>query len=688
MYNRNFIQNNPTTNQNQNQNRMPQNFGALGGFNSMRNMPPRRDDFGGQQQQQQPMPQLGMQQFPPNQQRNQSQQLGMGPAPMFFQDRFNNNSNSSLSHCMQRLSGGQHFQNQGNLTWPNRESAISQGQFNRGPLDTPQGNVRQFNRSPDRGQGPLRGQLNRSPERPLGMLRGTINISPERGPGLLRGPFNNSSEGGRPGVLRRLLNKSPERGLGFLNEQQLSSRSPGRKPELYRRQHSRSPDCAREFGGGRRSRSPVRGMRRLLSPSPPRRQDSPQHGLSRELSPPPPRQFRRDLSPGPRRSPLPPRGNGNNAGTWRPMVNLSRPQKRELSRNENELRRQRQKREPNIPSPGQPGGKGDPNRRNLSGSRTKWYVRYLKKGFHPDEALRMAREPVQPAANYLRGPVDDLPVDEQLPSCESPREDFAHNNERQASSRSPERDERNERNPNEMTVSLMPVGYPNEKLSHQEKLDLEEAILQEVVMAGASAAAPLRFSSIHFKAGFLKVDCSNQATADWLVQTAEHIYSYKGRPVVPKLGDPKSKFFYITIFLPRSEGKSDEFLLGLIRSQNKYNTDLWKIVSRKAQAGGTLLVLSIDKTSATDIAANDYAIFYRYGTVPVRGLRKRFGDKSPPRPSNRAVRNSKATPLKPVKQETNSTPQKPNPVVKDDPVEEPEDSPLCINLASDDEGEN
>nr|XP_032292539.1 serine/arginine repetitive matrix protein 1 [Drosophila virilis] len=683
MYNRNFNQNNPTTNQNQNHNRMPQNFNALEGFNSMRNMPPRREDFGGQQQQQ-PMPQLGMQQFPPNQQRNQSQQLGMGPAPMFFQDRFNNNS--SLPHSMQRLPSGQLFQNQGNLTWPNRDPAISQEQFNRSPLDAPQGNGRQFNRSPDRGQGPLRGgQHNSSPERPLEMLRGSINISPERGPGLLRGPFNNNSEGGRPGVLRRLLNKSPERGLGFLNEQQPSNRSPGRNPDLYRRQHSRSPHCAREYSGGRRSRSPVRGMRRLLSLSPPRRQDSPYHGLSRELSPPP-QQFRRDLSPGPRRSPLPSRGNGNNAGTWRPMVNLSRPQKRELSRNENELRRQRQKREPNITSPGQPGGKGDPNRRNLSGSRTKWYVRYLKKGFHPDEALRMAREPVQPAANYLRGP--DLPADEQLPSCESPREDFAHNNERHALSRSPEMEERNERNPNEMTVSLMPVGYPNEKLSHQEKLDLEEAILQEVVAAGATAAAPLRFSSIHFKAGFLKVDCSNQATADWLVHTAEHIYSYKGRPVVPKLGDPKSKFFYITIFLPRSEGKSEEFLLGLIRSQNKYNTDLWKVVSRKAQAGGTLLVLSIDKTSATDIAANDYAIFYRYGTVPVRGLRKRFGDKSPPRPSNRVARNSKAKPSKPVKQETNATPQKANPVVMDNPVEEPEDSPLCINIASDDEGDN
>ncbi|EDW02421.1 GH21982 [Drosophila grimshawi] len=555
----------------------------------MRNMPPISNDFTGQPPNAQKWG--SMPRFPQKQRQLKNQ-------PMFLRDQGRGMLNGAPRPLLQTPNNC--------LLMPIGEPLFNQGPFNRGGLGagpTAQSDVEPFKGSPDRGS---RLQLNRSPVKGPGFQ---FNCSPNREPGFhlnhspQRGwgfPLNNSPERGRgfqlnnslettPNLLPGPPNRSPNRGPGLQfnrspemgREFQLNlslerstgqlhgppSRSPERPLDFYRCQLSRSPERGSR---GRRSRSRSRS-RSPLNPSRPNilGRDS------RRGSPP----YRRGPSPGPRPG----------IGSWR-----------------------------------------------LSGSRMKWYTRYRKKGFSHDEALCMAKEPTQPAASYKLAL--EAPMREPMPSRDNPDDDeFIQNNEPLAPMNEGERiGDRNE-----LTVCLVPVGYPNESLTHQDKLDLQEAILHEVVMAGPQTAAPLRFSNISFKPGFLKVNCANQVAADWLLQTGSRLYSYNGRPVEAKLGSVKApgQKIFISIFLPCSAGKSDEFLLSLLKSQNQYNTNLWKLASRKDHGGGAVLVLGIDKESAADIAANDHSIFYRYGTVPVRGLR-RDGKKPPPKPlANRVPRN-------------------------------------------------
>lgn len=643
---------NHNRNQNQNQIQMPQRFNA--GYNfarNMQNMP--------QWQQQLPQPQL---------QPQPQQQFGM-----FYEDRGN-----------QRLA-----------IEPTREPQFRQEQFNRGPIGGPQNNLRRFNRSPDRPQ------FNRSPERGpgSGYQQAQRNLlerepaegyrqsfsSPARGAGF---PLNRSPErdlGYQRGLERGSDFHLPNRELGFQQTMRDSALGPGYQqsmrdpapegfqmnlfPSSYRRQRSHSPENMELNEGGRRSRSSICGMRQF-SPTY-SGEHSPRRSGDREASP-----YRQAaINPGPRHS-----SGQRHSMDYRPELTRNR----NGDGNGNDAKRPRKKWEMNLPPLGQPGARDDPNKRNLSGSRTKWYMRYLQRGFQPEEAFRMAKEPKQPAANYESAP--DLPATEQSSKWEKPSEEDLADESDNTMEHIASTDNVQER---DLQICLLPVGYPQAKLSQKDKKDLEEAILQEVVTAGFSSSAPLRFTHIRFKGGYLKVTCSDRISAEWLMSRGAHLYSYRGHPVIPKLGavnSLKPKRFYVTVFLSQTAGKTDEFIFALLKSQNQYKTHLWKLISRKDQSGGALLVLSIDPESATDIAANDYFIYYRYGKVPVHGLRKKFGDKSPPRYKKASAKRDGESPkAKPAETVVEEEPIL-MPVLKQDPVEIADESPLCIDLvASDDD---
>lgn len=618
---------------------MPQRFNA--GYNSGRNM--------------QNMPQPKQQQF-----------------GILYEDRGDN----GMEQDMPQNSA------YGSNTLPAREPQFRQEQFNRGPMGGPQDDMRRFNRSPDRAQ-----LFNHSPERGAGpgYQQGQLDRdrSREREPsaGYRRNLCTPQSESDfqmslNPG--RQFgYQRSPERGENRHWERELdyqqSMRNPEREsgyPELYRRQRSRSPQVGEFNEAGRRSRSPIRGIRGM-SPDYPRGHNPWRAGGRNS----PPFERAPSSDPDARLSP----GIGNPV-EWqdsavRPELNMNG--------NGNEWRRPKKKWETNLPPLGQPGARDDPNRRNLSGSRTKWYMRYLEKGFPADEAFRMAREPNQPAPNYLHGPDSSAPS-QQMSNWEKPPEDPDEDSDNNGV-----HDTSKERaNRDELHVCLLPVGYPQAKLSQKDKVDLEEAILQEVVTAGFSSSTPLRFSRIRFKNAYLKVTCFDRVSADWLMSRGAHLYSYHGHPVIPKRGNAnveKPKHYYVTVFLPRAEGKTDEFIFALLKSQNQYKTHLWKLISRKDQTGGTHLVISIDPESASAIAANGYWLYYRYGKVGVRGLRKKFGDVSPPRNPKASAKSgsqkSKAKPAETVVDENRGS----VPAINLDGSAGSTETPFCIDLASDDD---
>ncbi|XP_062131528.1 putative uncharacterized protein DDB_G0286901 [Drosophila sulfurigaster albostrigata] len=292
--------------------------------------------------------------------------------------------------------------------------------------------------------------------------------------------------------------------------------------------------------------------------------------------------------------------------------------------------------EESVPQMGEAEHKINTNKRQLCGSRVKWYYRYIKQGFSRDEAFFMAKEPTQPSAKYR----SELSRQDGKPSPLMRRPNTAdksqsrelkmpsHTLNRQSPEpkrRKPSWDDdrpgpskRLEENEERLKICLMPLGYPREKLTHQEKLDLEEAITMEV--ASSKLGVPLRFTSVAFKTGYLEVECFNKFSADWLMRTGPQLPEYHGHPVETKM-KRQQKEHIITVYLPRSAGKSEDFLLQLIKSQNTHNIDLWSVVGRTdSRDGDAEVVFSIDDQSAAEIASNGHTIFYRMSKIPVRGL--------------------------------------------------------------------
>ncbi|XP_060657855.1 uncharacterized protein LOC132792472 [Drosophila nasuta] len=292
--------------------------------------------------------------------------------------------------------------------------------------------------------------------------------------------------------------------------------------------------------------------------------------------------------------------------------------------------------EQSEPQMGEAEHKINTNKRQLCGSRVKWFYRYIKQGFSRDEAFFMAKEPTQPSAKYrselsrkhgkpsplmhrpntaVISPSRELKLPSPTLNRQSPepkRRKPSWDDDRPGPSK------RLEENEERLKICLMPLGYPREKLTHQEKLDLEEAITMEV--ASSKLGVPLRFTSVAFKTGYLEVECFNKFSADWLMRTGPQLPEYHGHPVETKM-KRQQKEHIITVYLPRSAGKSEDFLLQLIKSQNTHNIDLWSVVGRAdSRDGDAEVVFSIDDQSAAEIASNGHTIFYRMSKIPVRGL--------------------------------------------------------------------
>ncbi|KAH8411037.1 hypothetical protein KR222_009923 [Zaprionus bogoriensis] len=310
-----------------------------------------------------------------------------------------------------------------------------------------------------------------------------------------------------------------------------------------------------------------------------------------------------------------------------------------------------------------------PNIRQLPVSRILPYMRYIAQGYSADEALNMAKQPAQQAAKVANPPVEQQ--QQEAPAA--------------AAAAAEERDEPAEP---DLRVCFRPLDYPEKKLNHREKLQLEDAIFEQVQQCGAKGnVPPLCFDSVYFRSGYIELNCHTQETADWLLAIATDLPKYSGPPVEALLESSSTqKRHTIRLFLPRSAGKSNEFLLGLLRAQNEFNIDLWHLVSRVDLANGAVVIFNIDNESAADIVANGHKLFYRVSMVQVKGLEKLRPIKAKPTAAAPPPPPAKETP-KPnsASEEVKAKSPERVPKLNPKPFSALEKNIVCIDLASDDE---
>ncbi|XP_043071739.1 uncharacterized protein LOC122322798 [Drosophila grimshawi] len=308
-----------------------------------------------------------------------------------------------------------------------------------------------------------------------------------------------------------------------------------------------------------------------------------------------------------------------------------------------------------LPPRGQPGGLDDPNRRNLCGSRVKWYLRYLQQGLTPDEALKKTKEPREDVAapmSALKRRSNNLTPPMATPKRMCPevvgvargsaaakvlKNNGAGNLDlRPSTSRAAATEPRLSYADmaKKVKVAVLPVDFPRVMLSHGDLSVLEEAIIDEIIASGGDVV--VSFAGIHFRVGFLVIECFDETSADWLRTATPRLQSWKGVPLECKVGDDIPSPHCITLYCPRSADRSTESLLVLLRSQNGIETDTWKVISRRNEGGGALLVIGIDELSRSIIVQKGHQVFFRYGTIPVSGLKtKKTREKPQPAPTGK-----------------------------------------------------
>ncbi|XP_044778538.1 uncharacterized protein LOC123327121 [Drosophila simulans] len=270
-----------------------------------------------------------------------------------------------------------------------------------------------------------------------------------------------------------------------------------------------------------------------------------------------------------------------------------------------------------LPQLGQPGARDNPNRKGLSGARTKWYLRYLQQGKSPAEALSLAKTP-QPLeqkpnsaskrANTTLTPPTETPKRQKVEKSRQLTALFDGPNTSRTAKATEVRKPSYATVTGAIKVAVVPEGYPKVILSSENLSQLEE-----IVLSGWDS--PIKIGGIHFRVGHLIVDCRNATTAEWLQSAVPSLSKWSGVSLEVRMGDDLPSSHNITVFCPRTGDKITKWIMELIKKPNDLDTDNRRLISRKNEGGGSLLSLGIDDNSCAKIISSDHKLSFRFGDI-------------------------------------------------------------------------
>ena len=267
-----------------------------------------------------------------------------------------------------------------------------------------------------------------------------------------------------------------------------------------------------------------------------------------------------------------------------------------------------------LPKLGEPGGRDDPLRRGLNGATTRRYLRLLHEGVKPEEARARAVSTRQDAntriAGGKRGSESITPP--QKPTVKKPRLG--------PSRVSPSRSFANTAKCTK--VAIVAKNHTEKPLTNDDLSAIEEAIVDE--LPGYKLGESIKFGGISFRPGMLLINCESNATVDWLRNIIPNLTNWKGEKLVACVGDEIPRDHVAIMYLPRSAERSDSSLLEIISTQNReVSIESWKVLRAKREGGGVLLHIGIDDQSRTQIEKQNFLLSFRFGNIPVNGLKKK-----------------------------------------------------------------
>ncbi|XP_059045052.1 uncharacterized protein LOC131840879 [Achroia grisella] len=137
---------------------------------------------------------------------------------------------------------------------------------------------------------------------------------------------------------------------------------------------------------------------------------------------------------------------------------------------------------------------------------------------------------------------------------------------------------------------------------------VRSSVLREVGKITEAGKGP-RFVGCSFKPGWLLITCQNEPTKIWLESITPSLKPWADAElsVLDERAMPKPAIG--TAFIPSSETRSVDEALRMLKSQNDcLNSELWKILNRKAEENGTVLTVSLDEPSVDFLKTQDYKV--------------------------------------------------------------------------------
>lgn len=195
--------------------------------------------------------------------------------------------------------------------------------------------------------------------------------------------------------------------------------------------------------------------------------------------------------------------------------------------------------------------------------------------------------------------------------------------------------------PGTLAMAVVAKDYPANTLTHVQSNEVKAAILKEVVQQKDAETKPRFESCTYVQAGYLRVNCSDGATRQWLHKIVGKLGVPEGIPLkmVNERNLLKGKGDVFTGVFPDSKKEDNDAILEFVKSQNDgLDISKWKVLSRKELQSkqSVELMLSVDPASSKSIQKLGDELNYKFNKVHLRKQVKP-GDTQGPVASNRNV---------------------------------------------------
>lgn len=168
-------------------------------------------------------------------------------------------------------------------------------------------------------------------------------------------------------------------------------------------------------------------------------------------------------------------------------------------------------------------------------------------------------------------------------------------------------------------VGIIPRGYPATCMSKDELKSVQSYISSKVHLGWKTL---IRLAAIHYKAGYLVVDCWDEDTAEWLSAVIKEHPETLGTELRTVRGDDLPQEALVTIFLPNAAALEENTILKTIQASNPVDTETWHMISCHPSGSGRLLKAAISPPEQRKIVGLNYKIHFLFGQTEVCGLRK------------------------------------------------------------------